>query len=883
MSNPLISASWPSLAEANPNVPVHVQSELSENDVNRQDFTLRCPAGEAEAQCKLSFPTVTASSHEGVDLTPGMTEAIFKMVPTTEEPITYTSQQILGDQIDYDNPGEYLFTYNAVDEAGNPAEELTFALMIDDRQAPVIDVCPSLMRTTPIEAGSAWQVCASDSTDNVDGDISPYITYDVTNSLVGGPTAHYTSANALSAAVNSWTLGDWEIVIKSTDAAENEATETVNILVEDSTPPSITVHGTAPATVECMATYTDTWFNGDVEVAGATASDTYDDYQGLAVQVDSSITGPTANPAPADFDAMTSIVGDYTIHYTATDSEENPAAAASRPVEVHDHTVPVLDLNGFSTDQVHYSGGTFDAPTVTCSDACDSEPALTEEWVAGFGVPTTYDPDLPDYTKVLDGDLEDSGCTTVCQDGTTPCGHDCVSDTCAENPINLSVGDWSTCSQEVWSKLNQHTAEDGKPTHFALDLSAYGQDKVHDVKFVKRYTCSDHEGLSVTQDVTYTVQDNSKPTFNLELGNQQLSATLDEAWEDPGYSCSDYTDGDIDTDTQGPAGLTITYGATGAPNRAVADTYVVNYVCCNSAGLCADEASRTVEVDDDVCPTIELVGNPIEVVEASFPWVEPGYTVTDDVTSSEDMTVEVDGADEITTSTAFKAFRSCAEIKSVFAEASSGEWTITVETPERLEAKRVVCDMSTDGVTYFKIDGQGAIKPYGSDGGLCAENGFAMPQRSDLTAYTEQHFGPGFFPSELQSTDQYLCWQDPSVELTFDAHHVDEHTIKFATQGVYTITYHTQDAAGNPECRPAGVPITRKVVVKDTLAPRIVIKRPDGSKYSMGSIGDAQTAKLATLPDGEEHQGGLPSQDELADFLADDGTARRLRGNSAAP
>merc|ERR1711988_1114503 len=98
------------------------------------------------------------------------------------------------------------------------------------------------------------------------------------------------------------------------------------------------------------------------------------------------------------------------------------------------------------------------------------------------------------------------------------------------------------------------------------------------------------------------------------------------------------------------------------------------------------------------------------------------------VTSSEDMTVEVDGADEITTSTAFKAFRSCAEIKSVFAEASSGEWTITVETPERLEAKRVVCDMSADGVTYFKIDGQGAIKPYGSDGGLCAENGFAMPQ-----------------------------------------------------------------------------------------------------------------------------------------------------------
>ena len=44
-------------------VPAHVKARVS-----KQDFTLRCPAGQAPTVCKKSFPKVWAKDHNGLDL-----------------------------------------------------------------------------------------------------------------------------------------------------------------------------------------------------------------------------------------------------------------------------------------------------------------------------------------------------------------------------------------------------------------------------------------------------------------------------------------------------------------------------------------------------------------------------------------------------------------------------------------------------------------------------------------------------------------------------------------------------------------------------------------------------------------------------------------------
>merc|ERR1719214_539776 len=103
------------------------------------------------------------------------------------------------------------------------------------------------------------------------------------------------------------------------------------------------------------------------------------------------------------------------ITYNAEDSSPSTNAAVSkaRPVTVVDTHDPVLDLGAFTTSQTHYVGGTFSTPSVSCTDTCDPNPTITEEWVKGFGIPDTYDPTLPAYVRFL----PDEGCSKKCSTG----------------------------------------------------------------------------------------------------------------------------------------------------------------------------------------------------------------------------------------------------------------------------------------------------------------------------------------------------------------------------------------------------------------------------------------------------------------------------------
>ena len=254
-----------------------------------------------------------------------MTERIWEMKQdaTTKK---WGTVQIAKDQISYAAPGTYLMTYDAVDTAGNPAEQLAFALMIDDMAKPVIQPCEGLVRSTPVEAGSKWSWCASKSDDTVDGDLSSYIKYDVSEAALGKQWSDL-DINQLNQKVSSWTLGKWAVTLKSTDAAGNTATSTVQVQVVDTTAPEITVHGRNPVTdQQCKTPYGDD---------GASAEDIFDTHWKNAVKVSSSVAGPAANASPS-FSTLSQHTGDYTVTYTATDLQGNTAGAMKRPVRVAD-------------------------------------------------------------------------------------------------------------------------------------------------------------------------------------------------------------------------------------------------------------------------------------------------------------------------------------------------------------------------------------------------------------------------------------------------------------------------------------------------------------------------------------------------------------------
>jgi len=817
-----------------PVVPAHVAARIS-----KEDFTLRCPAGEAAASCQTSFPKVTAKDHNGSGL--AVTERIWEMKQdaTTKK---WGTVQIAKDQISYAAPGTYLMTYDAVDTAGNPAEQLAFALMIDDMAKPVIQPCEGLVRSTPVEAGSKWSWCASKSDDTVDGDLSSYIKYDVSEAALGKQWSDL-DINQLNQKVSSWTLGKWAVTLKSTDAAGNTATSTVQVQVVDTTAPEITVHGRNPVTdQQCKTPYGDD---------GASAEDIFDTHWKNAVKVSSSVAGPAANASPS-FSTLSQHTGDYTVTYTATDLQGNTAGAMKRPVRVVDTKAPTLSLNGFPATETHYAGASFSKPTVTCADSCDGAPKLTETWVAGYGIPSTYDPDLPAYAAKLPA----AGCSHRCGNSQA-CGTGCISKkyTCRKDAAKDA---WSACDADVFDKIMESPGvkKANHGTHFALALGADGNDKTHGAKYVKEYTCTDYTGLKSVQRVTYTVEDNTKPVLNMAApARQEIEATASGSWSDPGATCQDYSDGNIVPK--------VVYGATGKPNKQVDGTYTVTYKCTDSAGNSAPDQTRVVVVKDENCPVITLKGETIQVVEAGFPWTEPGFTVADDVTPSADMKVTTDG-DTVDVKTAFTSFRSCAEIKGAYPAAQNGPYVVTAKRAGgKLENTQVICDM-TSAQTYLAVKGD-RIKPYGSDGGKCAANGFVMPKANSISAFAKKHFGGAYFPAVRETTDEYLCSLD-GLTLTHNVHTVDTNTIKYAKKGVYKITYHTKDGAGNEECTPRGM-VTRTVVVKDTLAPVIVIRRPGSDKYAVGSIGDAQKAKLATLPYGDDHRDGIPSANEVTTFL----------------
>ena len=198
--------------------------------------------------------------------------------------------------------GSYTITYVAIDSSGNKAIPIDRTVtVIADTTAPVITLNSSA--TIEIFAGTNYSDAGAVAVDNLDGAV----------------------AVSSTGAVDTATLGSYEITYTAVDNAGNTSTvkRTVNVIA-DTTAPIISLNGSANISIFKDALYGD---------AGATATDNKD---GLVNVV---ISGTVD----------TSVLGAYTITYTATDNAGNNAQPVTRTVNVVADTVaPVITLNGDS-------------------------------------------------------------------------------------------------------------------------------------------------------------------------------------------------------------------------------------------------------------------------------------------------------------------------------------------------------------------------------------------------------------------------------------------------------------------------------------------------------------------------------------------------------
>ena len=282
---------------------------------SRQEWSARSPAG--VDSIVFSLPSGAAWDHG--DSSIASSESIV-LVDREGAAVNDTVEAV-----DFNVRSTYLFQYDAVDDSGNYAEQVVFALILDDQAAPVISVTGGGSET--VEAASDWTLAEATASDNIDGDLTANILYSVENvstSTTLGTDLTYAEAAAL---LDTNQVGNYLVTMQVSDAAgiygnsntDNAATAYKTIAIQDTLRPVITLTGDAVVNVNVDpgGTYLD---------PGAAASDVLDgDLTGSVA-----VSGDVVNLKQA---------GSYTLRYNVSDAAGNAADPVTRTIHVGDPLV----------------------------------------------------------------------------------------------------------------------------------------------------------------------------------------------------------------------------------------------------------------------------------------------------------------------------------------------------------------------------------------------------------------------------------------------------------------------------------------------------------------------------------------------------------------
>ena len=365
--------------------------------------------------------------------------------------------------------------------------------------------------------------------------------------------------------------------------------------VVDTTPPTITILGDNPLTVEVGAAFSD---------PGVTVYDQ-----------DGSSTYTTTGTVD------TNVLGAYTLTYTAVDNSGNQATA-TRTVNVVDTTAPVITLVGDSQVNLEV-GSTYTDAGATASDNYDGDISSQIVVVNNVDVNT-----LGSYTVTYSVSDSSSNAASVVTrtvnvvDQTAP-----TITILGDNPATIEAGSTYTDAGATATDNYNNDVTSSITASSTVDSNTIGS-------YTVTYTVSDASGNQATAVRTVIVEDSTPPTIAL-IGSNPVTVEAGSTYTDAGATATDAYDGD----------LTSSITTTSDVDVNTVGTYTVTYAVSDSSANSAT-ASRTVNVVDTTAPVITIIGaNPVDV-DLGATYSDAGATATDvhdgDLTSSITVSSNVD-------------------------------------------------------------------------------------------------------------------------------------------------------------------------------------------------------------------------------------------------
>ena len=840
-------------------VPIYHKHDLAAvqpdgNEVTSvQDWTERCPVQTSNAQ-NCPQPSATAWDHHNGKL--DVQERLFLIdsdnkdtVGTVKLPVECKAGSKACTGVDFQKRSTYLFKYDAMDKAGNHAEQVVFALIIDDTKPPVInvdaygchegsqciastckgkglacaankydqDMCEHFGRTRPqwgcewkqskkgrdcfpqfstqgwVQGASTWRMCPSMALDKYDGDITvKYSIMDVDNNNWLVPKATPTTYAGAKNIIDTLTASTFRITASATDSAGAYGKGGADNYAEETF--DIVVKDTRSP-----------W----ITVHGFGMMDEKTKYDTITYPCD-----PKTHKWGCKVQGFPLECG--TIYKKDCTAQEVRTQGVSTNVACEEGASLNDKMDDANLKKI-FAKSSLGARPINIMQTTDQEITYTGEDSHGnVARPRTRLVSVRDTTPPV---MELSPCPAG------GCKH------------QAGFGEWTdpgaVCKDTCDPNPKMEDANDA-------DLAAYPKwDRKFDDKvlgtYKRTYRCKDRSG-HITESFRYVeVIDTLKPVISLKScavapknGKSTdclIEADLQSVYTEPGATCEDKRDGTIN---MAPP--------TGVVNKAKVGGYTVTYACKDSVGNAQTEV-RAVKVVDTTAPIINLVGKATEYVEAGFPWKDPmvgckSGCAMDNIDG--DLSSEIKTADStVDVTNAFSKFRTCKEIKAAFPknmDVPTGWYTVSMKVGKQVQLKKVWCDMKI-GATYFGLKNAAPVKPYNvGRNGDCSSVGMEMAAFKNEAAFkaVRNEFGADFFPGSMwkQSTvaaTQYICSTNSNVYKHSTAK-LSVGDLTHAVPGEYLIHYMVQDKSNNKDADwMRGKRVSRSVIVRDTLPPVIVM------------------------------------------------------------
>jgi hypothetical protein len=711
---------------------------------SRQDWTEQCDAYSATAD-NCPFPEARAYDHN--DETVSVDTNVYLIdydgeatAPSGDAlPLAIQASDVFGTY--KGKRATYLFKYDATDAAGNRAEQVVFALILNDLKAPSISSCYNEKK---VEVEAAAQRLTADNA--ATQDFTFFCDTKVAKSFPPSSGSDVRPVNTASGV---------DAVVPAANAGGYTATDLVDGLV--STAIKFKLYSVS-ATHSGATSASDTATHSGLTQAEAKAQ---------------MITKLSAAQAPEGARwIVEAYVSDSAGYYGSSGADNK--ASDFLDVTVKDSSAPKINLAGQSTvygeccradstdkcaSQTH-SGfkevvpGAFDAndgdisadvvSTGKFTPASQPGQEYTSDAIACTGANCfTVDLTAAGVTKNIYHRVKDAAGNEGLSDANTPYALRQVEIVDRNPPTIALVGsdtvnlkstraNGANSANYVAGEDKGVTKEDTCSSASALELTvAWEGGDPDDLSKLGTYTraytvcdranaddatcdgvadwtpssvcCADANNKAIkccaTVKRTFEVLDDEAPEISV-MGDKTLviDASTVQEYTDAGATCNDYVDGVLSHAVE-VSGEVVNMRRPG--------TYTIRYDCVDLSGKEALPEFRTVKVKDRTCPVIVLNGAKTNYVEAGFPYVDAGFVATDDLDgvisnignfAQDKAGCKTDG-NTINTSQAFYDRRSCSQIKDNCGDldCSTGEYYISAFNKKDNQYNRVLvwCDMDT--------------------------------------------------------------------------------------------------------------------------------------------------------------------------------------------